>query len=68
MSERARRRTAAIVAVSATTVVWGSVGVFVKTTSISGLTFAMYRLWLGAVVHEQPRPDFWFMRFDRPGA
>ena len=23
---------------------------------------------LGAVVHEQPRPDFWFMRFDRPGA
>ncbi|MGE5459636.1 MAG: DMT family transporter [Solirubrobacterales bacterium] len=51
MTERARRRTAAIVAVSATTVVWGSVGVFVKTTSISGLTFAMYRLWLGAAVH-----------------
>ena len=23
---------------------------------------------LGAVAHEQPRPDFWFMRFDRPGA
>ncbi len=23
---------------------------------------------LGAVLHEQPRPDFWFMRFDRPGA
>ena len=22
---------------------------------------------LGAVVHEQPRADFWFMRFDRPG-
>ncbi len=21
---------------------------------------------LGAVVHEQPRPDFWFMRFDLP--
>lgn len=51
MTERARRRTAAIVAVSATTVVWGSVGVFVKTTSITGLTFAMYRLWLGAAVH-----------------
>jgi drug/metabolite transporter (DMT)-like permease len=44
------RRTA-IVAVSVTTVLWGSVGVFVKTTSITGLTFAMYRLWLGVGVH-----------------
>ena len=51
MTERSRHRTAAIVAVSVTTVLWGSVGVFVKTTSISGLTFAMYRLWMGVAVH-----------------
>ena len=51
MTEPARRRSAAIVAVSVTTVLWGSVGVFVKTTSLTGLTFAMYRLWLGVLVH-----------------
>jgi drug/metabolite transporter (DMT)-like permease len=51
VTEPAPRRTAAIVAVSVTTVLWGSVGVFVKTTSLSGLTFAMYRLWLGVLVH-----------------
>jgi len=51
VTERSRHRTAAIVAVSVTTVLWGSVGVFVKTTSISGLTFAMYRLWMGVAVH-----------------
>jgi drug/metabolite transporter (DMT)-like permease len=48
---RPRHRTAAIVAVAAATVVWGSVGVFVKSTSLSGVTFAMYRLWLGVLVH-----------------
>jgi drug/metabolite transporter (DMT)-like permease len=45
------RRTLAIVAVSATTFVWGAVGVFVKITSLTGLTFAMYRLWLGVAIH-----------------
>jgi drug/metabolite transporter (DMT)-like permease len=39
------------VAVSVTTFVWGSVGVFVKLTDLTGLTFAMYRLWLGVLVH-----------------
>jgi drug/metabolite transporter (DMT)-like permease len=47
----ARYRTAAILAVSAATFVWGSVGVLIKTTSISGLSFAMYRLWAGVLVH-----------------
>ncbi len=51
MPKDTRRRTAAIVAVAATTFVWGSVGVLVKLTSLSGLTFAMYRLWLGVVAH-----------------
>ena len=45
------QRTLALVAVSATTIVWGAVGVFVKLTSLTGLTFAMYRLWLGVLVH-----------------
>jgi drug/metabolite transporter (DMT)-like permease len=49
--EPSRHRTAAIVAVSATTFVWGAVGVLVKLTSLTGLTFAMYRLWMGVVVH-----------------
>jgi drug/metabolite transporter (DMT)-like permease len=49
--ERSHHRTAAIAAVSVATVVWGSVGVFVKSTSLSGVTFAMYRLWLGVLVH-----------------
>ena len=51
MTAPSRHRATAIVAVSVTTVLWGSVGVFVKTTSITGLTFAMYRLWLGVAVH-----------------
>lgn len=51
MTERSRHRTAAIVAVSVSTVMWGSAGVLVKGTSVSGLTFAMYRLWLGVLVH-----------------
>lgn len=51
VSERARYRNAAIAAVSLTAVLWGAVGVLVKTTSISGLTFAMYRLWAGVLVH-----------------
>ena len=45
------QRTLALVAVSATTIVLGAVGVFVKLTSLTGLTFAMYRLWLGVLVH-----------------
>lgn len=49
--EPSSRRTLAIVAVTATTFVWGAVGVFVKLTSLTGLTFAMYRLWLGVLVH-----------------
>lgn len=51
MTEPSRHRTAAIVAVSVSTVAWGSASVFVKGTSITGLTFAMYRLWLGVFVH-----------------
>lgn len=51
MTERSRHRTAAIVGVCVATVLWGSVGVFVKSTSITGVTFAMYRLWLGVAVH-----------------
>lgn len=51
MTEPSAHRRTAIVAVALTTVVWGSVGVFVKSTSITGLTFAMYRLWLGVLVH-----------------
>lgn len=51
MTEPSRHRTAAIAAVWVTTVLWGSVWVVVKTTSLSGLTFAMYRLWLGVLVH-----------------
>jgi inner membrane transporter RhtA len=51
MSERTRYRAAAIAAVSLTTILWGSVGVLIKSTSISGLTFAMYRLWAGVLVH-----------------
>lgn len=51
MTEGSRHRTAAIVAVSVSTVMWGSASVLVKGTSISGLTFAMDRLWLGVVVH-----------------
>jgi drug/metabolite transporter (DMT)-like permease len=45
------QRTVAIVAVSCTTLVWGAVGVLIKLTSLSGLTFATYRLWMGVVVH-----------------
>ncbi len=51
MPERSHHRTAAIVAVSSATVVWGSVGVFVKSTTLTGVSFAMYRLWLGVLVH-----------------
>jgi drug/metabolite transporter (DMT)-like permease len=51
LDARASRRTLAIVAVSATTFVWGAVGVLVKASALSGLTFAMYRLWLGVAVH-----------------
>ncbi len=51
MVDRIRHRTAGILAVSAATFVWGSVGVLIKSTSISGLTFAMYRLWAGVLVH-----------------
>jgi len=51
MAERSPQRNLAIVAVAIATVIWGSVGVLVKTTVITGITFAMYRLWLGVVIH-----------------
>jgi drug/metabolite transporter (DMT)-like permease len=51
MPEHPRARTLAIVAVSTSTLIWGSVGILVKTTEITGLTFAMYRLWLGVLLH-----------------
>src|SRR3990172_7088001 len=51
MPERSSQRNLAIAAVAIATLIWGSVGVLVKTTAISGLTFAMYRLWLGALLH-----------------
>jgi drug/metabolite transporter (DMT)-like permease len=51
MTERSPKRDLAIAAVATATVVWGSIGVLVKTTAITGLTFAMYRLWLGVLIH-----------------
>jgi drug/metabolite transporter (DMT)-like permease len=51
MPERSSQRNLAIAAVATATLIWGSVGVLVKTTAISGLTFAMYRLWLGVLLH-----------------
>lgn len=51
MGDRSSKRNLAIGAVALATLIWGSVGVLVKTTAITGLTFAMYRLWLGAFLH-----------------
>jgi drug/metabolite transporter (DMT)-like permease len=51
MPEPSSRRTLAIAAVATATLIWGSIGVLVKTTAITGLTFATYRLWLGALLH-----------------
>ena len=51
MVERSPQRNLAIAAVATATVIWGSIGVLVKTTAITGLTFAMYRLWLGVAIH-----------------
>jgi drug/metabolite transporter (DMT)-like permease len=44
------RRTAGIVAVSLTTVVWGLVPLILKQTDMPVLTFAAYRLWMGVVI------------------
>lgn len=51
MSERSPHRALAIAAVSTSTVIWGAATVTVKTTALTGLSFAMYRLWLGALLH-----------------
>jgi drug/metabolite transporter (DMT)-like permease len=46
---RADRR--GLLAVALATVVWGSAGVMVKSSSLSGLRFAMIRLWIGAAIY-----------------
>ena len=51
MPDRSPKRNLAIAAVATATLMWGSLGVLVKTTAITGLTFAMYRLWLGVLLH-----------------
>ncbi len=45
------RRTLGIAAVGGTTVVWSLVPLILKSTDMPGLTFAMYRLWLGVLVY-----------------
>jgi len=45
------RRSLAILAVSATTVVWSLVPLILKSTDMPGLAFAMYRLWFGVLVY-----------------
>lgn len=45
-----RRRTAGILAVSLTTVLWGLVPLILKQTQMPVLTFAAYRLWAGVLV------------------
>jgi drug/metabolite transporter (DMT)-like permease len=44
------RRTAGILAVSLTTVVWGLVPLILKQTTMPVLTFAAYRLWVGVLI------------------
>lgn len=44
------RRRLGIVAVSIATVVWATGTVIAKWSSLSGLSFAMFRLWVGVVV------------------
>jgi drug/metabolite transporter (DMT)-like permease len=44
------RRTAGIVAVSLTTLVWGLAPLIVKQAQMPVLTFAAYRLWAGVVI------------------
>lgn len=44
------RRTAGILAVSLTTVVWGLVPLILKQTEMPVLSFAAYRLWVGVVI------------------
>lgn len=48
--ETMRRRRLGIVAVSIGTVVWATGTVIAKWSSLSGLSFAMFRLWAGVVV------------------
>jgi drug/metabolite transporter (DMT)-like permease len=47
-----RRRGLGILAVGTTTLIWGIVPAFVKSTDTPPLTFAMWRLWAGAVVYQ----------------
>ena len=52
MSAREQDRQAVgILAISVTTVMWGLAGVLVKSTSLEPLSFATYRLWLGAAIY-----------------
>jgi drug/metabolite transporter (DMT)-like permease len=44
-------RSAAILAISVATALWGMAGLFVKSASISALWFATYRLWTGVAVY-----------------
>ena len=44
------RRTAGILAVSFTTVLWGLVPLILKQTTMPALSFAAYRLWCGVLV------------------
>jgi drug/metabolite transporter (DMT)-like permease len=44
------RRTAGILAVSLTTVLWGLVPLVLKQTTMPALSFAAYRLWCGVLV------------------
>ena len=45
------RRSAAILAISVATVVWGMAGLFVKSASVSALWFSTYRLWTGVAIY-----------------
>ncbi len=44
------RRTAGILAVSTTTVIWGLAPLVLKQIDMPMLTFAAYRLWMGVLV------------------
>lgn len=51
VTEVRSERRFAILAVSGTTFVWGWTGVLIKLTSLSALSFAMTRLWMGVLVY-----------------
>ena len=44
------RRTAGVLAISLTTILWGLVPLVLKQTTMSALSFAAYRLWCGVLV------------------